>query len=351
MYAKLVATTNLSPLGCIRDICRLLTSNSPSLSLLGAFSQSSSVIVDNTPAGWTYVGSNQTAEQTAGDVAAIGTSTTHSVGGTQANIAISAPCLNAGLLKYAALTTIFGTDGTGNQVNRYFTLTGAQSVNSSGVCTNEGHRYTADSTTTDYTSSVSVVPSNGLILHVIANARHITLITENKGLIGLWETTGTDVHTYYNSVPMVLYNHANGTNSGIDLNSGVNYTSVIQSSISAVVFDTTNVNTGAVSGTRYVFDEITYGGLSYGSLYQFNASLRSSTINSAGAPQYQISPVYFQQGSYGYPVQFVTGVVPIYWTKPGLGNTGDTVDVNGTNYTYFNCGTSSKFGVIMTTGN
>lgn len=350
MYAKLVATANHSPLGCIRDICRLLTSNSPSTALLGAFSSTSSIIVDNTPAGWTYVGSNQTAEQTAGGVAAIGTSTTHSGGAEPANIALSAPCLNTGLLKYATFTTVHDTDSTA--IYRGIALSGAQTVNSAGICTNEAFRPRVSAASgamySEY-SSFSIYSSQ--ILHLIANPRHITIIAESTGLIGFWETSGTDVHTFYNSAPVVLYNHAISTSATIGpFSSPTYYSGTAYQYVTSVLINQINVNTGTIYGNMNVPIESS-GGLSSGSLYQFNQTLRSSTINSAGSPRYQIGPIYFQNGAYGYPVQFVTGVVPIYWTKPGLGNTGDTVDVNGTNYTYFNCGSSGKFGVILTTGN
>jgi hypothetical protein len=52
----------------------------------------------------------------------------------------------------------------------------------------------------------------------------------------------------------------------------------------------------------------------------------------------------------GYPVQYVTGVVPVYWCKAGLGTTGDTVNIGGDYYTYFNCGASGgTFGLLMKT--
>lgn len=68
MYVKLVATTALTGVGIpissvLKDIARMLTATTPSLSLLTAFNQTSSVLVDATPAGWTYVGSNVPADQ------------------------------------------------------------------------------------------------------------------------------------------------------------------------------------------------------------------------------------------------------------------------------------------------
>jgi hypothetical protein len=45
---------------------------------------------------------------------------------------------------------------------------------------------------------------------------------------------------------------------------------------------------------------------------------------------------------------YVTGVFNAYWTAPALGNTGDTVLVNGNTFTYFNCGTA-MWGILMQT--
>lgn len=359
MYAKLVCSTALSPLACIRDIARLLTSESPSTSLLGAFSSTSSVIIDPTPAGWSYVGSNQTAEQNVGGVAIIGTTNVHTpVASIAANIVLSAPCLNTGLLKYATLNTVSTTDGlptssTAPANNKNITLSIAQSANSSGVCVNEAGRLFASTTSGDVTSSQSFQTYTGNIFHLIATPRHITLIQEGKGLIGIWETSNTDAHTFYNAAPYVLYNHADA--SLIAANTGINTPTLINISVNYLIsglVNITNVNTGVFSGAKTVPASAASGGFSFGSFFQTSPNNnRLNTINASGSPKYQISPVFFQDGAAGYPTQFITGVVPIYWTKAGLGNSGDTVDVNGVNYTYFNCGSTNNFGVIMTTGN
>ena len=76
--------------------------------------------------------------------------------------------------------------------------------------------------------------------------------------------------------------------------------------------------------------------------------MRSNSITATGAPTYVITPVFYNASWIGYPTQFVTGVVPIYWTNGNMGNTGDTVDVSGDTYYFFNAGTG--FGVIMKTG-
>jgi hypothetical protein len=110
------------------------------------------------------------------------------------------------------------------------------------------------------------------------------------------------------------------------------------------VFAVTDVNTGTFFGTFDPTRNLTTN-LSY--FAQTLADTRQNSIAQNGLPRYQINPVFFQAGNIGYPTQYISGVVPIFWTSPTLGSTGDNVDVAGDTYTYFNCG--NTFGVIMKT--
>jgi hypothetical protein len=129
MYVKLVVgAAQINVQGAMRDIARLITATTPSLSLLGAFSSASSVIVDATPAGWTYVGSNNAADQPsiAGTAASLLT-----VG--QVNYCFSSPMLNnSNLLKYAVLTNNT-TAAAYTMTNTGFNLTGASSATALGL--------------------------------------------------------------------------------------------------------------------------------------------------------------------------------------------------------------------------
>ena len=92
MYAKLVVgNAAINGYRAMRDIGRLITSASPSVSLLEAYSQSSSVIIDSTPAGWTYVGSNFAGDRPSIAAAAAAVNTTN---GGFPNLCFSAPCLD-----------------------------------------------------------------------------------------------------------------------------------------------------------------------------------------------------------------------------------------------------------------
>jgi hypothetical protein len=340
MYAKLVVgSTALIAHQAMRDIARLIVSSSPSLSLLGAFDAVNSIIVDNTASGWSYVGS--TSSQDRPTIASVGTGVTYT-NDTNFNFAFSAPCLEGSALKYAILTLTWRNAAT--NTNRLFQLTGAESVDSLGVATNEGPRYTYNAAATSTVGTYnSIRVAAGDIIHLIANPRHITIINEGRGISSIFETTMTDVHRFYNEAPVIQYCHCDTSN----LARGTNIIPVIASTATTgafmgAAFAVNNVSNGTFFGTL----DITSGGTrNTGSYFHNAADFRQTTITTNGMPKYQVSPLSFQIGWLGYPVQYVTGVVPIYLTAPQIGVSGDSVDINGDTYTFFNAG--AGFGVAM----
>lgn len=350
MYAKLVVNPTISAIRAMRDIGRLITSQNPSLDLVTAFNKSSSIIVDATPAGWTYVGGLNAADQPT--IAAVGSAadTTSPYGYTTDsayNLGFSAPCLNQpSRLKYAVLTLCW----RGAPASAYsFALTAAASISPTGTTTNEGPRVSAGSVEgIGETDSLALISASPYTLHVIATPRHITIIQEGgtkAGLCAVWEATSTDVHDFYNKPPFIQYSHpTSSATARFPIISPTNYTVTQSPGWMTAAIGVTNVNTGTYYGT-YDISEASTANL--GNLAQASSTYRNNSINAAGSPKYQISPVYFQLGELGYPTQFVTGIVPIYWTRANIGSTGDTVDVNGDSYTFFGCGTG--FGVIMKT--
>jgi hypothetical protein len=343
MYAKLVVGgTAISAYRAMRDIGRLLVSNTPSTSLLESFSSTSSIVIDDTPAGWTYVGSVNSADRpTIADAGtALPTTNTHF------NLAFSAPTLeDENVYKYALLNIVY-RNSSSETSSTHFALTGAQSVTDQGVATNEGPRGQWVSTETiNEGTNISTRTAAGDTIHLIATPRHITIINEQRGLSALWETSQTDVHTFYGTPPFIQYNHCNSsivTRHNIIV--PTTHTITQDNSIMAAAFNVYNVNTGANSGT---YDPT--GGMltNLGHFAQSTITLRQNSINAVGLPRYQVTPVYVHLGALGYPVQFVTGVVPIYWTAPDIGSTGDNIEINGEIYTFFHCGTG--FGVAMQT--
>jgi hypothetical protein len=348
MYAKLVNGTGagLPAFFAMRDIARLLTSENPSTSLLQAFSRTSSVIVDPTPAGWSFVGSNSPA-----DAAGInaGNVTTGMVNDVQYNLALSAPCLgDSAMLKYAVMTLAWlGT--TSSPTNNSFALTAAESVNGAGVCVNEGPRYwTSAAGTPGWPHNQSIRTGTSDVLHVIANERHITIITENRGLSAVWETSMTDVHRFYNEAPVVQFSHSVSSILTRDtIIVPTQRTTAATNAMLSAGIAMTNVNTGAFSGTV----EPTLSGAFNmgGNWFQLNPTTqRPNTISPSGAPRYQLSPIWLHFGWMGYPVQYVSGIVPAYWTAPQIGTTGDEMVIGGDPYTFFNAGTG--VGIVLKTG-
>lgn len=346
MYAKLVVgNTAISAVGAMRDIGRLITAESPSIaSHVGAFNTTSSIVVDNTPAGWTYVGSVTAADRPT--IAAPGTNAQSS--DVNYNLCFSAPCLDSPTLKYAALTVAWQMSSTNAPPGSSFCLTGAQSATSLGVLTNEGPRMyqlAADHNSNIEVDGVSHVALAGAIFHVIANPRHITIIVEGVGMGAVWESSQTAAHTFYETAPFVQYSHAISTViTGIGWIVPTRFTSD-RDSWFATAFNVTDPNTGINYGT---YDVSEVGTMNVGSLVQSALLSRANTIASTGAPRYVIGPVFYSLGKRGYPTQYVTDIVPVYWCGAGIASSGDTIDINGETYTFFNPGTGN-FGIILQT--
>lgn len=338
MYVKLVVgNTAISGYRAMRDIGRLITSSNPSVSLLEAYSQSGSVVIDSTPAGWSYVGSNFAGDRPTIAAAGAAVNTTNSV---FPNLAFSAPCLD-GKTKYALLTA---THAVAAAVT-YGVLTGAVSVNSSGVPTNEGGRV-SNITTDGQAEQLTVALQLGVIgkiIHLIATPRHITLIEEGRGVQAVWEMSSTDLNTFYNQAPFVQYSHADTsilTSDGFIV--PISTTTTRSASILHTVFGLTNPNTGVYYGTVDPTAGLT---TNLGYFARTISSGIQNGIATSGLPKYNILPVILSNDRYGYPTQYITGVVPVYFCGASIGATGDTVDVNGDTYYYFNSG--GGYGLLM----
>jgi len=349
MYVKLVTPSAASaPWYFIRDIVRLLTAATPSTSLLTAFNSSTSVVVDATPAGWTYVGSTVAADQGAAPSTSVSDFTTSA---TPALWAISAPCLEGSTLKYVTFSPAV-PNATPSTTNDFINMTAARSVTSVGVATNEGLR--CYSTTTGFTgvNRTAMLFGASATIHLIATARGITLVAEGLGLQGVWETTMTDPHRFYSTAPVCVWQNGDCTGAAAGkttiLSSVIPQAGAVQAAATfgSCVMNITDVNTGTVYGpVEAVAGTYTAGTVTNGQNWAVpgGATMRANSITTAGTPVYQVSPIYVQPGQYGYPNMYVTGVYNAYWCKPGLGNSGDTVLVNGNYYTYFNSGVMVGF--------
>jgi hypothetical protein len=339
MYAKLVVgASNVNIYQIIRDICRLITSANPSVSNLSGqgFSTTSSAILDNTPAGWTYVGSNKATDQpTIGGGGADATFNTT----TSQTWACSAPMSNnSARLKYA----VFSQNTIAAAAPNTGVMYGAQNVTALGVVTGPGTYFYSATAVAGVTTQAIPTGQAGAVLHLVATPRGIVIVREGIGCAAVLETTSTDVHEFYNIPAYVsIWNSSGGT-------WGINTTGATTRTDAFAVnsFGITDPNTG----TYYAVHESTGAGtLNVFSIFQ-NGAARAMSQDVSGLPQYNISPVYLHNHLIGYPVQYISGVFPIYWCKSAIGSTGDTLMVGGVEYTFFNCGNiAAGYGLLMQT--
>ena len=358
MYARLVVgNANVHPHDCMRDIGRLLTSPSPSIANLTslAFSNTQSVIVDATPAGWTYVGSNF-----ANDTPSISTGGTYYQGSTASalpQLCFSASCLNSNALKYAILTQILAANTANATSYSIIAVTGAATANSTGGLTGEGPRYyDTGFAGQDVIQSHLYLGRQNSVIHLVSNPRHITIIAEpntgtiNGGFNAIWESSQTDTHTFYNTAPFIQYCHGNSAFSGTSWLANTTQWQGTSGGIGGyflpMIFNTYNASTGGYNAN---YDVSVGATQNRGFLVQYYAASgsRNNTIGTTGLSKAVAQPIFYHASAIGYPVQMVSGVTPAYWMRGNIGSSGDQVNINGSTYTYFNCG--ANFALAMQT--
>jgi len=374
MYAKLVTgTANVDVINCIRDIGRLICSPSPSTANIFGFSNTLSVIVDSTPAGWTYLGSNSVTY----DLPVLSTNTINVPGTGMSVFSFQAPGLYNTKPKTLVLYNI-NTGYANTTVRNMMGVTGATQANSIGgfpllgtptgsnTVTGGFVQYNAAAPDYVFTRNIGIAAGlAGSIIHVIANQRHCTIIEEGKGFAVLWEMSMNDMNYWSNTVPFLTYSHCNTAVGYSDTNlaQGLQYgpnsmTSPFQNSIITSVYNVTS-STGV---TYQCYDPtLTASQNSMQGLAQWNLGhlaqvgftgnpvTRPDTLSPTGTVRYQVIPAFLEMPWIGWPTQFITGTTPIYWTRGSIGQTGDTTSINGVTYTWFNAGPGC--GMLMTTGN
>ena len=355
MFAKLVVSTAPTIAKAMRDIVRLVTSQSPNVANLEGFSQTSSVIIDSTPAGWTYqVGTEcYLANSAPIQIRYTSANTTGPEIGATVNTAnvieqhtISAPCLSPldGLLKYTALTSYSNcactatsvTSGFGN-----FFITGAANVNTStGVLTGESYRQYHSGGGAGAGGNFIGSPAAGQTFYLIANQRHITLVRANAGYFATWETSQSEADLFYQSAPFVqsyVYNLSDVASPASTFSTAPAASAGGENN-GAFVFNHTIPSTGALSNCRAV-DTINPFLFPWQQSANSNpvtggTKPKTSGVDSNGLTRHFATPILFHSMKDGIPIKFVTGVVPLYFMNGGIGTTGDTVTINGVSYTY-----------------
>ena len=328
-----------------RDLARLVTSNSPSTALISSstWNVTASSIVDATPAGWTYVGSNYSAGEMSSIAAVNGGSVIPGINSTSAyNWVVKSACLapNTSKYKYVAFNSIRQRyyENATYQYPVCGSLSMCESSTSGGTLTNEAVKVYSDGTGTINWGSGLVFYNPGTY-HLIANARHITLIKENYNVQAVWEHSNTDLHTRFGQTPSVYYSWSStavGTAPSFVANTGI-----VSGSVIGAVGDGAwlcNI-TDVTSGTIYGVVNVT-GGLSTvhspgtAQPYLWPNLTKGTSVNSSGATRQLVSPIMFQYYNYGYPTMYVTGVSPVYMCKGNIGAAGDNISVAGSDYIY-----------------
>ena len=352
MYAKLVysaglsgtANTRYSPFNMIRDIVRLCTSNSPNVTNLVAFSNTSSVIVDTTPAGWSLVYSDVDGT-TLPDA---NTDPNASPSNQVTYWAIKSDCIGpySGVTKkYAKLTTSYISNknsySTNGQASSGFSLTSAVEVTNVGTVTGEGYRlqYTSGTPSGSEATNLATwdLSGNGTY-HVVATQRHLTIIKEGVGYHAVWEHSVSDYHTFYNVTPVIAAVFKGTTVSGPNSSAPASTapaTGSIPNAINNVrcLHNITDVNTGTNYSAASMSAQENQPYLSISSSY---SNLR--TVSTTGTTRNIVMPIMFQLMQWGIPTCFVTNICDIYMCQGGIGTTGDTFNINDIIYTYFDCG-------------
>ena len=361
MYAKLIMSTPPSNYNDFcRDIIRLITSASPSTSLLSSntWNVAACVIIDATPAGWTYVGSNYTGESGSSGLSApnsVGSSPT-SNNNTSYRWVASAPCSSplSSKTKYLVMTSQIHVQNNSQYVA---TLGTATSSTSGAALTNEAARiyYYNSGTGTNVPSDPWGFSGAGTY-HLIANARHVTLIKENSYVQAVWEHAATDPHIFYNITPVVFYSWYSSTANSAAYFSSI--TGAVNGSLTSTsvpyndgawVINITDTTTGVNYGSRPVNVSASNNYYDNGAAqpYLWPHLGKVTTSNSTGLARQLVSPIMFHLFHHGYPTMYVTGTTPVYMTKGNVGTTGDSINVNGTTYTYFNV--NGALGLAMLT--
>lgn len=394
MYAKLKFTgSNLvarstsvtCPANMIRDIVRLCTSNTPNTSLLMAFSNTESTIIDSTPAGWTMIfgGTGGTIEASINyggspinmpDANNLVTSLSASYNTNQFTYVMSAPCLGprANTVKYAKLTTTANanfslTGNTGSFWINGISLTSCASANGDGTVTGEGFRTVSNNFiavnpgTWRVAANSFNLAGNGFF-HLIATPRHITIIKEDTGgtydaytgypgVHAVFEHTITDYHTFYGIAPVVQLNFKGLVGTGAS--SGGRPVST-----APTIFDsaTQSYPDNAVclfnitdQGTLISYSAVSLG---YGHYHPYlfpgysgnyngiggTANPNMKTVASNGQARNLVIPLMFNANGLGVPTCFISDVSDVYWAAGNIGTTGDTFVFNSNTYTYFDAG-------------
>ena len=254
-----------------------------------------------------------------------------------------------------AATAFFGSIGTLAQVG--IQMAGATGASTTGVTTNQGLIVTevTGSSNPGQGTPFGWGLQAGTTYHLIANPRHITLIAEGRGVVALWEHTYSEVHQFLDQIPMVQFCQygtagIGGSTGGSSDQVGNQFSTGNTASSQwpapmfvACSFNTTNISSGTTFGA-YNFQNMTRPFQPYMFPHQ---GVKGVSVSANGLNRNIVNPVMFNHFEFGYPTIYVTGVVPVYMCRGGIGSPGDVININGTDYIYFPVNT--QFGLAFLT--
>jgi hypothetical protein len=348
-------------------LVHLCTNNNPTI-LDVDWLNDASVVIDNTPAGWSFVGSSSSYYD---DITYLYNTNYNNysnianlTNSTDFNMTISAPwSSNTSATKYLNF----------NQVNLDY---GAVSTGYTGGARNIMFTTCSFANTTtivDRTHLMIQPAGNGLgelsqvgampvgvstkTFHLLATNTHVTLIDEGVGFMSLWESQGSEYHNLNNTPPVACVVASNTlymcADTGNTWMSAASLTTQGRLSLATTSYGAPFASTTGIYDSRLS----SYKGASSLVNINYNSAATTSKFSSTNVPSLvpmfadpyrrtrltnqrvraQIVPITYNPG-YGYPTQIVTGTSPVYYTSASIGITGESLDINGEEYYWFNAG-------------
>ena len=373
MYARLDLSANTPSWVFWMQVTHLVTNSSPAIytgTVLDSYFANTSTVIDSTPGGWSFVGSSSATYDTIAELySRLGSANPASdfsvfiSNGTNWNLTVSAPVSsNTSKTKYVNFNhTLLETALSGSYSNGY--------MGGMSLCSFANQTTVVDQTW--FHTSPQANPPNenhssgnfgftgGKSFHILCNNSHITIVDDNVGFEGVWDSQGSDHHEYYNTPATTIvmagntqcqlgvvnafnpadYFEAGGPHS----NSSAQFYSPFAMGVDVV--NPSNNYTFPVKLFNYIQDANTsiQGNGTYRktmntpSLYPSYSDPYPVTRLANSAVRTQIVPITYNMG-YGYPTQVVTGTSPVYYASANVGASGDTIDINGEEYVYLNAG-------------
>jgi hypothetical protein len=370
MYARLDLSANTPSWLFWMQVVHLVTNTSPTIftgTILNNYFANTSTVIDSTPSGWSFVGSSTGQYDTPAEFyQRLGDGNPHTEfayyrnNNDNWNLTVGAPVsANTSRTKYVNFNhTLLEA---GSNANGYMGCMSLCSFANQSTVVDQTWFHTSPSSNppAENSSSGNFSFIAGKSFHILCNNSHITIVDDNVGFEGVWDSQGSDHHEYYNTPATTivmagntLYQLANtgAINAADYMEAGGPHSNAAAQFYSPFAMGVDIAN----SSNNYVFPVklFNYSQDSNTSI-QTNGAFRKTMNTPSLYPSYsdpypvtrlannairtQIVPITYNIG-YGYPTQVVTGTSPVYYASANVGVSGDTIDINGEEYVYLNAG-------------